>query len=174
MHTRRPRYNSSSHCRNHSQTCFFNRDQSSHTCNHDFGANFQLLKMSASGFSYKRKFAFRYAFTLSELCKYPLMEIDDFGLYFTDIGGLHMTSSKDDCANYDQFLPNFDMACKTIQHVSVPYLKLFRPKKREKRKEKRVGRRSWRISVMLYGKMGCWAFFCLPTWLPQYKRMEIN
>ena len=36
---------------------------------------------------------------------------------------------KHDYANYDQFVPNFDMACKTIQHLSVPNLKLFGPKK---------------------------------------------
>ena len=28
-----------------------------------------------------------------------------------------------DFANYDQFAPNFDMVCKTIQHVSVPIIK---------------------------------------------------
>ena len=26
---------------------------------------------------------------------------------------------------------------------------------------------------MLYGKIGRWAFFCPPTWLPQYKFLEI-
>ena len=34
-----------------------------------------------------------------------------------------MMSPKHDNANYDQFAPNFD----TIQHVSVPNLKLFGP-----------------------------------------------
>ena len=75
---------------------------------------------------------------------------------------------KHDYANYDQFAPNFDMACKTIQHVSVPNLKLFEPNK-TKLWEKEVGR----FSIMLYGKMGWSAFFCPPTWLPQYKCMEI-
>ena len=31
------------------------------------------------------------------------------------------------CQNYDQFTPNFDMACKSIQRVSVPNMKLFVP-----------------------------------------------
>ena len=43
------------------------------------------------------------------------------------IGGLQMTSSKHDYANYDQFAPNFDVAYKTIQRVFVPNLKLFGP-----------------------------------------------
>ena len=42
-----------------------------------------------------------------------------------------MTSSKRDYANYDQFVPNFDMDYKTIHHVSVPNLKLFGPMKTE-------------------------------------------
>ena len=40
-----------------------------------------------------------------------------------------MTSSQHDYANYDQFAPNFDMACKAIQCVSIPTLKLFGPTK---------------------------------------------
>ena len=43
------------------------------------------------------------------------------------ITGLHMTSSKHDHAHFDQFPPNFDLVCKTIQHVSVLNLKLFGP-----------------------------------------------
>ena len=46
-----------------------------------------------------------------------------------DIGGLHMTSSKNDNANYGQFAPNFDMAYKTMQGASVSNLKLFGPMK---------------------------------------------
>ena len=38
--------------------------------------------------------------------------------------GLHMTSPKN-YVNYDQFAPNFSMAYKTIQRVSVPNLQLF-------------------------------------------------
>ena len=33
-------------------------------------------------------------------------------------------SSKYDYANYDQFHPNFGVACKTIYHVFEPNLKL--------------------------------------------------
>ena len=42
-----------------------------------------------------------------------------------------MTSPKHDCANYNQFAPNFDVAYKTIKCVSMPNLKLFGPKKTE-------------------------------------------
>ena len=38
---------------------------------------------------------------------------------------------KHDHANYDQFAPNFGMACKTIQRTSLPNLKLFGPTKTE-------------------------------------------
>ena len=34
---------------------------------------------------------------------------------------------KRDHGNYDQFAPNSDMACRTIQRVSVPDLKSFEP-----------------------------------------------
>ena len=58
--------------------------------------------------------------------------VGQYGLFtFVVIGGLHMTSSKHDYANYDQFAPNFDMVCKTVQRVSVPNLKLFGPIKTE-------------------------------------------
>ena len=57
----------------------------------------------------------------------------------TSIGGLHMTSSKHDYANYDQFAPNFVIAYKTIQHVSVPNLSLFGSMKTELR-AKEVGK----------------------------------
>ena len=75
---------------------------------------------------------------------------------------------KHDYANYDQFAQKFEMAYKTILLVSVPNLKLFGSMKTELwAKEVRE------FSVMLYGKMGWWAFFCPPTWLPQYKCIEI-
>ena len=64
-----------------------------------------------------------------------------------------MTSSKHDCANYDRFVPNFDMAHKTIKRVSVPNLKSLGPPESELR-AKEVGE----FSVMLYGKMG-WGRF---------------
>ena len=70
------------------------------------------------------------------------------------IGGLHTTSSKHDWANYDQFAPNFDMACKTIL-VSVPNLKLFGSMKTELWAEE-VGE----FSIMLYGKMGWYQHGC--------------
>ena len=35
-----------------------------------------------------------------------------------------MMSSKFDYANYDQFYPNFGVACETICHAFVPNLKL--------------------------------------------------
>ena len=47
------------------------------------------------------------------------------------ISGLHVTSSKHDYGNYDRFLPNFDLAYKTIQPVSVSNLKSFGPTKTE-------------------------------------------
>ena len=56
---------------------------------------------------------------------------------------------KHDYANYERFVPNFDMAYKTIKRVSVPNLKSFVPTKTELR-AKEVGE----FSVMLYGKMG--------------------
>ena len=57
-----------------------------------------------------------------------------------NIGGLHMMSSKHDYANYDQFAPNFVIAYKTIQHVSVPNLSFIWIN------ENRVtGQRSWKI-----------------------------
>ena len=64
-----------------------------------------------------------------------------------------MTSSKHDYANYDQFVPNFDLAYKTIQFIFVPYLKLFGPTKTELR-AKEVGG-----FLLLSGKMGWWACF---------------
>ena len=42
-----------------------------------------------------------------------------------------MTSSQHDHANYDQFVPKFDLAYKTIQRVSIPNLKLFGSMKKE-------------------------------------------
>ena len=84
------------------------------------------------------------------------------------IDGLHITSPKHDYANCDQFAPNFDVACKTIQCVAVPNLNLIGPMNTELW-AKEVGE----FSVTLFGKMGWWAFFCPPSWLPQYKCMEI-
>ena len=100
-----------------------------------------------------------------------------------------------DHANYDQVAPNFDMTCKTLFYWSFPYnvnknmimqiiinllqiliwpvrLTACPCTKFEVNwtNEHRVtGKRSWIISVMLYGKMGWWAFFHHP----QYKCMEI-
>ena len=53
---------------------------------------------------------------------------------------------KHDNANYDPFVPNLDMAYRTIKRASVPNLKSFGPTKTE----------LWEkdISIMLYGKMG--------------------
>ena len=69
---------------------------------------------------------------------------------FLFIGGLHMTSSKKhDYANNDQFASNFDIACKTMQCVSVPSLKLFGQIKTEL-SAKEVGE----VSVLLHGKIG--------------------
>ena len=50
------------------------------------------------------------------------------------------------------------MACKTIQRVSVPNLKLFGSQKRELRAEE-VGE----FSIMFYGKMGCMLGILLPA-----------
>ena len=68
-----------------------------------------------------------------------------------------MTLSKNDYANYEQFAPNFDMAYKATEHVSVPNLKLFRPVN-TKLLTKDIGE----FSITLYGKMGWWTFFCPP------------
>ena len=65
-----------------------------------------------------------------------------------------------DDANYDQLAPNFDIA--TIQRVSVPNLNLFGQMK-IKLRAKEFGE----LFIMLHGKMGSWALFCLPTWLQQ-------
>ena len=45
---------------------------------------------------------------------------------------------KHDSANYDKFAPNFDIAYKTIQRVSVPNLNLLRPMKTELIRAKEV------------------------------------
>ena len=56
-------------------------------------------------------------------------------------------------ANCDQFVPNVDRIYKTIQRVSVVNLKLFGQNKTDLwAKEK------GRYSIMVYLKMGCWAF----------------
>ena len=56
---------------------------------------------------------------------------------------------KHDYASYDRFVPNFDMAYKTITHVSVPNLKSFRPTKTKLR-----AKEGGEFFIMLYGKMG--------------------
>ena len=55
---------------------------------------------------------------------------------------------KHDYANYDRFVPNFDMANKTMKRVSVPNLKAFEPTKTELRAKEVL-----EFSIMLYGKM---------------------
>ena len=72
-----------------------------------------------------------------------------------------MTSSKHEYANDDQFFPNFGMANKTIQPVSVPNLKSFGPIKTDL-----WAKEVEEVSIMIYGKMGWQAVFCPPTWLP--------
>ena len=67
-----------------------------------------------------------------------------------------MTSSKHDFANYDQFVPNFDMANETIQRVSVSNLKLFGTVKTELWTKEIGG-----FSIILYWKMG-WSHL-IPT-----------
>ena len=49
----------------------------------------------------------------------------------SSIGGLHMTSSKHEYPNYDQFAQNFDVAYRTTQRVFVTDLKLFGSMKTE-------------------------------------------
>ena len=58
-----------------------------------------------------------------------------------------MTSSKHNYANYDRFVPNFDMAYKTTKCVCVPNLKSFGPTKIELR-AKEVGE----FSIIYKGK----------------------
>ena len=48
------------------------------------------------------------------------------------------------------------LACKTIQRISVPNLKLFGPSKTEL-----WAKEGGKFSIMLHGKMGWWA--ALPT-----------
>ena len=48
----------SCHGRNYSQPYFFKRNQSSDNRSHRFGTKFLLKKLSASDFSYERKFTF--------------------------------------------------------------------------------------------------------------------
>ena len=36
------------------------------------------------------------------------------------------------------------------------------------------GKEVGEFSIIIYEKMGWWAFFCPPTWLPQYKCIEIS
>ena len=50
-------------------------------------------------------------------------------LFCCTIGDLHMTSSKVSLCKLLSIAPNFDIGCKTIEHVSVPNLKLFGPMK---------------------------------------------
>ena len=52
--------------------------------------------------------------------------------------------------------------------VIVPNLKVFGPAKTELQ-AKELGK----FSIMSYRKMGCWAYFSPPTWLPKYKCMEV-
>ena len=78
-----------------------------------------------------------------------------------------MTSSKPWSCRLWSICLKFWYGLKTIQHVSVPNLKLFGPVKTELWAKKFRG-----FSFTLYGKMGWWAFFCPPAWLPQYKCME--
>ena len=68
---------------------------------------------------------------------------------FIAIGGLYMSHQKYDYANHDRFVPNFDMAYKTVRLVPVPNLKSFRPTRTEL-PAKEVGQ----FSIMVYGKMG--------------------
>ena len=79
-----------------------------------------------------------------------------------------MTSSNMWHTNDDQLAPNFDIAYKTIQRVSIPNLKLFGPTATEL-----WGKEVGEFSIMFCGKMGWWALFCPPTWLLQYKCIEI-
>ena len=64
---------------------------------------------------------------------------------------LHVTSSKHDYANYDQFAPNFGMVYKTIQRIFVPILKLFGPSETELE-----AKEGGEFSIRLSGKMGWW------------------
>ena len=61
-----------------------------------------------------------------------------------------MMSSKHAYANYDQFIPNFNMACKKL--VSLANSKTFGPIKPELW-TKDVGK----FSIMLFENMGWWA-----------------
>ena len=67
------------------------------------------------------------------------------------IGGWTWRHQKHYYANHNQFAPNFDMGCETIQSVSVPHLKLFRPIQ-----TKLWAKKFGEFSIMQYGKMGWW------------------
>ena len=72
-----------------------------------------------------------------------------FNHFKTSTGGLHLTSSKHDYANYGRFVPNFGMAYKTIKRVSVPNVKSFGPTRTELR-----AKEFEEFSIMLHRKMG--------------------
>ena len=72
------------------------------------------------------------------------------------IGGLHMTLSKHDYANYDQFVPSFNMVHKTI-HKTCFCTKFKVIQTNENRV---MGKEVGEFSILLYGKMG-WGV--LPT-----------
>ena len=67
-----------------------------------------------------------------------------FSNAFSCIDGLDMTSSKHDCANYDEIAPNLDIRYKTIKRVFVTNLKLFGV----------MGQRSWRICYYVVWENG--------------------
>ena len=67
------------------------------------------------------------------------------------IGGLHMTLSETWLCKLLSICPNFDMAYKTIPHVSVPNLKLFGSMEMEL-----WAKEVEEFSITLYGKMDWW------------------
>ena len=75
-----------------------------------------------------------------------------------------MASSKT-TANYDEFPPNFVIAYKTIQRVSVPNFKVIWTNENIV-----TGQRSWRIFYYVISQNWLAGTLCLPTWLLQNKR----
>ena len=63
--------------------------------------------------------------------KLPELILDPYGFVLLLLVVCIRNHQKHDYGNYDGFVPNFDMAYKTIKRVSVPNLKAFRPTKTE-------------------------------------------
>ena len=76
---------------------------------------------------------------------YTMMKLWPSHWWFSDV-----MSSKHAYANYDQFIPNFNMACKKL--VSLANSKTF-----GRIKPELWTKDVWKFSIMLFENMGLWA-----------------